>query len=355
MRSGPDGAPALPPEVSIVLPAHRDGATLGDALADVRAQTGCRWECLLLLDGADAATARVAHAVAAEDTRIRLIERPHRGLVATLNEGVALARSPIVVRFDADDRMHPERAARLLAALSADPALTVVTSHVAWESLSPETDGRGMARHCAWLNGLHGHDDLMAMRFVDAPLAHPAVAYLREHVLPFGPYRDGDFAEDHDLWLRLFAAGHRFAVIPEPLVTWRDRPSRLTRSDTRYRDDRRKRLVHDHLVAGPLAAPGRPIRVWGAGAYGRRHVRGLRTAAAARGVDLNFKDFIDIDPKKVGRRLQGDLPVIHADDLGPPDGALLLVAVAAAGARALIEAELASRGWARERDYLLLQ
>lgn len=355
MRSEPEAGLGAPPDVSIVLPAHRDGDTLGEALADVRAQVGCRWECLLMLDGADAATRRAAEAGVGGDGRFRVFERPHRGLVATLNEGVARAAGRVVVRFDADDRMRPDRAARQLEALTEDPSLTVVTSHVAWESLSADTDGRGMARHCAWLNSLLTHEDLAAMRFVDAPLAHPAVAFVRERVLPFGPYRDGDFAEDHDLWLRLFAAGHRFAVIPEPLVTWRDRRDRLTRSDTRYRDDRRKRLVHMHLVAGPLATPGRAIRVWGAGAYGRRHVRGLRAAAAERGARLNLIDFIDIDPKKIGRRLQGDLPVTHADTLGPPDGALLLVAVASPGARALIEAELAEKAWARERDYLLLQ
>jgi hypothetical protein len=198
------------------------------------------------------------------------------------------------------------------------------------------------------------------------------VAFRRSAVLAAtggqGPYRDGDFAEDHDLWLRLFAAGLRFGVIPRPLVTWRDRPDRLTRADLRYRDDRRKRLVHGHLVEA-LAAAGeldRPLLVWGAGAYGRRHVRGLREAAEARGVRLAFRAFLDIDARKVGRTLQGDLPVVPAASLGPPDaalgprgtgscGPLLLVAVASEGARPLIEAQLAALGWCRERDYLILQ
>jgi glycosyltransferase involved in cell wall biosynthesis len=346
---------------TIVLPAWRDAATLGEALADVRAQTGVSWACVLVLDGADAATREVALRSVDGDPRIRVLDRPHEGLVAALNAGVAAAGTDLIVRFDADDRMVADRVAALVDRFTSDPTLAVVTSHVAYASLSSETDGRGMARHVAWLNTLASHEDMFAMRYVDAPLAHPAVAFRRSAVIAAtggqGPYRDGDFAEDHDLWLRLFAAGLRFGVVPRPLVTWRDRPDRLTRADLRYRDDRRKRLVHGHLVDALVAAGEveRPLLVWGAGAYGRRHVRGLREAAEARGVRLAFRAFLDIDPHKVGRVVQGDLPVLDAAALTPPDGALILVAVASGGARPLIEARLAGRGWQRERDYMILQ
>ncbi len=349
------------PEASIILPAFRDGPLVAEALVDVRAQVGVNWECVLVLDGADAPTREAAARAIDGDPRVRILDLPHGGLVSALNAGVAAARAPILVRFDADDRMTPDRVASQVAFLNAHRNVAVVSSHVTYAALDATTDGRGMQRHVAWLNTLCTHDDLAAMRFVDAPVAHPAVAMRRERVLAdlggaadAGLYRDGDFAEDHDLWLRLFAARARFGVVPRPLVTWRDRPGRLTRADLRYRDDRRKRLVHAHLVDGPLAS-GRPIRVWGAGDFGRRHVRGLREAATARGRPLDLRGFLDIDPAKVGRILQGNLRVFNSATLGPPDGGLTLVAVAAAGARPIIEAALAARGHLRERDYLLLQ
>ena len=342
------------PRATVVLPCWRDAATVAEAIGDVRAQRGVAWEAVIVFDGVDTETRAAAFEAIDGDPRFRVLDRAHEGLVAALNAGVAAARAPVIVRFDADDRMVAERVAKQVAWLDAHPETTVVTSHVAWGQVGDGADGRGMERHIAWLASMLDHDDIAAMRFVDAPVAHPAVAYRRDAVLPFGPYRHGDFAEDHDLWLRLIASGHRFGVIAEPLVTWRDRPGRLTRSDVRYRDDRRKRLVHEHLVAGPLGA-GRPLLVWGAGPYGRRHVRGLRAVAESRGISLQFKAFIDIDPMKIGRVLQQDVPVIGPEALGAPDGALLLVAVAAAGARALIEEDLQLRGWRRERDYLLLQ
>ncbi|NIN35662.1 MAG: glycosyltransferase, partial [Gammaproteobacteria bacterium] len=37
------------------------------------------------------------------DSRIRLISRENRGLIATLNEGLELARGKYIARMDADD------------------------------------------------------------------------------------------------------------------------------------------------------------------------------------------------------------------------------------------------------------
>jgi hypothetical protein len=60
--------------------------------------------------------------------------------------------------------------------------------------------------------------------------------------------------------------------------------------------------------------------------------------------------FLEVDPAKIGTRLQG-APVVSWRCLGPPDGTHLLVAVGAKGARQQIRAALAGRGWLEERDF----
>ncbi|WP_418741315.1 glycosyltransferase, partial [Desulfovibrio piger] len=45
-----------------------------------------------------------------KDIRIRLVQRPNKGLISTLNEGIALARSPFIARMDADDIRTPQSA-----------------------------------------------------------------------------------------------------------------------------------------------------------------------------------------------------------------------------------------------------
>ena len=69
---------------------------------------------------------------------------------------------------------------------------------------------------------------------------------------------------------------------------------------------------------------------------------------------------LDIDPAKVGRQIGGHgpspgVPIVHADDLGEPDGRLVLVAVAAPGARDVIAARLDGLGYRPDEDWLPLR
>lgn len=333
----------------MLIPVWNAAATLAEALDDVAAQTMPDWECIVVLDGPSDTSAEIANEYATRDARFRVLARPHEGLVAALNAGLAEVRAPIVARFDADDRMHPERLARQQALLEARPEVGVVTCGVAYDvvGVAPERGGAGMDRHVAWLNSLDTPTQMRAARCIDAPVVHPATAFRTELVNALGGYRDGPFAEDHDLWLRLFQRGVGFGRVPETLVTWRDRADRMTRRDLRYAEDLRRKLVHLHLLEGPLAH--RRARIWGAGRYGRRHAQELLQCGAS--VD----DLIDVDPRKIGQRMAGGLLVVAAASLGPPDGRLILAAVASAGARALIADFLAARGYEEERDWLALQ
>jgi len=349
------------PRVSVLMPVWRAEATLAGALTDLRAQTLTDWECVLVLDGAADASPSIAKHHAAADPRVRLLERPHAGIVAALTAGLAACRAPLVARFDADDRMDPERLALQVAHLDAHPEVALVTCRVRFEVLAPadspsaldvpsaDLSRSGMARHAAWLDTLDTPARIRAARFIDAPVAHPAVTYRKAVVDALGGYRAGPFAEDHDLWLRMFAAGMVFARVDRHLVTWRDRADRLTRTDSRYADAERRALVHLHLLAPGGPAAGRRVRIWGAGEYGRRHAREL----TARGAHVD--DLLDIDPKKVGRKVAGGLPVVSADSLGPPDGRPILVAVASPGARELIAHRLAQRGHREDVDWWALQ
>ena len=335
------------PRVSVLLPVHDAETTLDDALASIAAQTLVDYEAVVVLNGCTDGSAGIARARAACDERVRLIELPKPGLVAALNCGLERARAPIVARLDADDRMMPERLELQLRGLQEHPEWAVIACgvrHTGVDGLRSD----GMARHVAWLNGLTTPEAIRAARFIDAPVAHPSVAFRAEHVRDCGGYRHGDFPEDHDLWLRLLGAGPVIGKVPQVLVEWRDRPERLTRSDPRYRDEAHRRLRHEHLLEGPLAG-GRRCRIWGAGPFGRMHARELRFLGA------RVDDLIDIDPRKIGRQVAGGLRVRGVETIEAPDGRLTLLCVGSRGARAQMEEVLSERGHATERDYLALQ
>lgn len=332
------------PLVSLVLPVHNAAATLARAVAGIRAQTLEDWELLAIDDGSTDATPRVLAGLAAAEPRVRVLSPGRVGLVAALNHGLARARGTFIARLDADDEVHPERLAAQVALLQNDPDLGLVSCLV---SFGGDRDRHaGYAHHVDWLNTLLTPAQIALNRFVESPLAHPSVMFRRELVAQHGGYRDGDFPEDYELWLRWLDAGVRMAKVPRALLTWHDSPARLSRTDPRYAPEAFYRTKAPWLARelGRITG-GRPVWLWGAGKPTRQRAAHLLD----QGVDIAA--YVDIDPHKIGQRIAGR-PVIAPSSLPPPDQAFVLSYVANRGARDLIRAELTTRGYAEGRDFL---
>lgn len=326
--------------VDVLLPARDAAATLAEALASVRAQTFADFRCLVLDDGSRDDTTEIA--AAADDPRVEVHRFPRRGIVATLNEGVARLRAPFVARIDADDRMHPERLARQVDHLVGHRDVDVVSSRVDFfgDALSPE-----MTAYRDWLNSLRTHEEIVADVFVEAPLAHPSVTMRTESLTAIGGYRDVPFPEDYDLWLRAWRAGWTFAKLPETLTEIRDHPRRLTRTDRRYRPRAFFACKAEHLTSA-WGLEGRDVVVWGAGRDGVRAAKALRE----RGVRLRC--LVDVAPTKVGRRRLG-VEIRPAEWLRTHPGCPVVAAVGVKGAREKIRRALREWGYREGEDAVL--
>jgi S-adenosylhomocysteine hydrolase len=133
------------------------------------------------------------------------------------------------------------------------------------------------------------------------------------------------------------------ANVPRVLHFWRERDGRASRRDPRYSADAFRRCKIHFLRHGRLSGHA-SVGIWGAGRVGKAFARTL----AEEGVRV--RHFFDIDPRKIGQRIDG-ARVRDARDAGEPGGAYLLVAVGSNGARELIRAELAVLGMREPRDY----
>jgi cellulose synthase/poly-beta-1,6-N-acetylglucosamine synthase-like glycosyltransferase len=329
------------PRVAVLLPARDAAGTVRAAAASILRQ-GFRDLALVAVDdGSRDGTAAVLGSLAARDRRVRLVAGTGEGIAGALNRGLRHCDADVVVRMDADDVAHPRRVERQLAALEAAPELAAVGSRV---RLFPRgAVAGGMARYAAWVNGLVTPELVARDLLVEAPLVHPASAIRRGVLEAAGGWRDGDFPEDYDLWLRLAAAGHALGNVPEVLLAWRESPGRLTRTDPRYALDRHVALKAAWLAAGTLA-DRREVALWGAGETGRAFARAL----ARHGISVRL--FLEVDRRKIGRTVLG-APVHAFEEAGRARGLPLLVAVGAPGARDLIRAELGRQGFAELRDY----
>ncbi len=331
------------PEVSVGLPFRDAAMTIGECLESVRLQTLESFEVVAIDDGSLDESANIVRAVAAADARFRLLEPGRIGLVAALNLGLGAARAPLVARMDADDVMHVDRLRLQRDALASDPSLALVACQV---ELFPEEHVRaGFREYVRWQNECLTPAQIADDIYVEAPFAHPSVMYRRDVVVALGGYAEGDFPEDYELWLRMAHEGCAMTKIPRVLLRWREGEARATRRDGRYLREVFDRLRADYLSRDARIAPGREIVFWGAGRRTRQRARAL----VERG--LRPSAYVDIDPDKIGRAVEG-VPVCPPESLAREPRPFVLVLVTVHGARDLIAARLDAASYSRGRDYL---
>ena len=323
------------PQVSILMPVRNEEEFLPAALDSLFRQTLEEWELIVVDDGSTDATPRILAEAARRDSRVRLCNSPGTGLPDALNFGLAQCRTDLVARMDGDDICHPRRLERQLNLMLQSPEFGLVAC--GFRNFPRAALGRGMADYEKWQNGLTTHGAVMRDLFVESPFVHPSVMFRRREVEEVGGYRAMGWAEDYDLWLRLAAAGTRFARLPEILFFWRERPGRATRTMADYAAAAFRACKVHHLRRGFLA-DSREVVLAGAGLEGRA----WRRALAAEGIRVGL--WVDVDPRKIGRELHGS-PVV-----GPggarPDGRRLLITVGTRGAREGV------RRWALESGFV---
>lgn len=351
MPQPPLPAPIAPaderPAVSVVLPAWNAAGSLPTALDSLFAQTMTDFEIVAVDDGSDdgGATWDVLTAAASRDRRLRPIRIAHGGIAAALNAGLTAARGRLIARLDADDVCHPRRLEAQATFLDAHPGIGLVSCRVAFGG-DPEA-ARGYLEHVRWANGVLTPEAIRLAIFRESPLPHPSVMFRAGLAERYGGYRQGDFPEDYELWLRWLDHGQAMAKLPDTLVTWNDPPNRLSRTDPRYAPEAFHRIKAGYL-ARFLAAhnPFHPdVIVAGAGRITRRRAEHL----LEHGVRITA--WLDVDPRKTGKVVAGR-PVLPLENVPPPDTCFVLPYVANRGATDVLSAFLTERGFVLGRTFL---
>jgi len=201
--------------ISVLMPVRNAAASLPAALTSLLSQTGCDFEVVAVNDGSDdrGATRDILAAAGRRDPRVRPIHRSHGGIVAALSAGLAVARGEYIARMDADDLCLPGR-------WNARPTTWTPTRR--WGScpagpLSAETrpGPTATASICVGPTACLRPRPSGWPSSGNRPLPHPSVMFRTSLVRRFGGYRQGDFPEDYELWLRWLEAGVVMAKLPE--------------------------------------------------------------------------------------------------------------------------------------------
>jgi glycosyltransferase involved in cell wall biosynthesis len=201
--------------VSVVVAAWNQAAWLGQAIESVRAQTLADWELVVVDDGSTDATREVV-ARHAGDGRIRYVHQAHGERSAARNRGIAASSAPLLAFLDADDLWLPEKLAKQVAALDADPAAGLCYTparfvDAAGRPLPIRKPPRTIAGQ-VFARLMRGNVIILASVLVRRSCL--------DEVGGFDASLPAYGCEDWDLWLRI-ARRWPFAVVDEELTLYR--------------------------------------------------------------------------------------------------------------------------------------
>jgi glycosyltransferase involved in cell wall biosynthesis len=225
------------PAASVILPVCNGGRYLDSAIRSVIGQSFSDFEVLLLNDGSTDDSLSRLEWFAARDSRCRVFSWPNRGLIGTLNEGIRLARSEILIRMDSDDICHATRFQKQIDYLNANPDCVAVGT------LCSLIDPEGLPIRTFVEVTSHEAIDAAHLAGNGGNIAHPTVAMRKSLVLACGGYRDQfPHAEDLDLFLRLAEVG-RLANLPEVLLDYRQHRGSIGYRHAEVQRDSARRAV----------------------------------------------------------------------------------------------------------------
>ncbi len=203
------------PSVSVILPVFNAERYIAPAVLSILDQTFRDFELIIINDGSTDQSQAILEKLAAGDDRVRLISRPNTGYVPALNEAIELSTGEFIARMDADDICLPDRLAKQVAYLRANPDCVLLGTHVA----QMDQDGAviGPMRDIAF-----GHETIVhALLRRGWPMVHPSVMMRTSAVRQIGGYVV-EFCpnEDHDLFLKLSEIG-QLENLPDVLLRYR--------------------------------------------------------------------------------------------------------------------------------------
>ena len=202
------------PQISVIMPVYNGERFLQQAVDSILTQTFKDFELIIIDDGSSDRSPEIIEAYRKNDPRIRVHRQPRNmGLVEALNTGCRLATGEYIARMDADDICLPERFAKQVQYLDANPQVGFVGTWVKY------IDAFGKNMDKAWQPPITPILTRWTLMFCSSPLAHPSWLFRRSIINRLKFYRPVK-VEDYELLVRASEITE-LANIPEILLEYR--------------------------------------------------------------------------------------------------------------------------------------
>lgn len=206
--------------ISVILPAYNVAEYIKQSIDSILSQSFRDFELIIINDGSTDSTAEII--LQYDDPRIIYVDNEdNKGLVYSLNKGIAMSNGKYIARMDADDVASPDRLETQFRFMEINPETDICGS---WMNIL-ENEGKTVG-------GIRGvvHNPIQLLSKGNF-LFHPTIlmkrSFLSENKLEYQEY---ECAEDYKLWLEAAKKGANFYVIPEPLLSYRFSTSQTSNS-----------------------------------------------------------------------------------------------------------------------------
>ncbi|HEY5892969.1 MAG TPA: glycosyltransferase [Chthoniobacterales bacterium] len=208
------------PPVSVVIAAYNEQKVIAGTLRSVLdTDYAGELEIVVINDGSKDDTLGAVREVMINEPRIRLIDQGNAGKSVALRNGIAAAKSEIIVFLDADTSFERETIRRLVAPL-ANPKVGAVSGHAKVGNL------RSFIARCQSLEYICGFNlDRQAYAAWNCITVAPGAisAFRKRSIAEAGGISTGTLAEDTDITLQLHRARWEVAYAPGA-VAWTEAP-----------------------------------------------------------------------------------------------------------------------------------
>lgn len=221
------------PLVTVLMPVYNGEKYLAEAIDSILQQTLSDFVLLIIEGGSKDNSLKIIQEY--QDPRIRIIhqDKEKPGVSAAANQGFENAKGKYIARMDCDDVSHPERLQKQVNFMDANSDVGVCGT---W--IIKQNEGKlGKV-----IKFPLTFDEIRATLFYVTPFAQPSVmirrSMLQENNLLYST--EFIYGEDFDLWIRC-SEYFQLANLPEVLLTYRIRPTSLSRS--------KKKELPNHLIS----------------------------------------------------------------------------------------------------------
>lgn len=295
-----DGGPT--PTLSVVMPAYNAERYIGRAIESILDQSFTDLELIIYLDAPTDGTAEVARQYAARDSRVVVIDNEDSaGVCVGLNRAIAASHGTFIGRMDADDISIPDRFARQLDVMRANPDVVIVGSDALHINTEDEILGLSIAgpRTAAEFRRLQAAGELTVVLDGTALMRRSAL----EAVGGYDPSMP--IAQEVDLHSRMASQGVVIAI-GEPLLLYRLHPD--SRVATRFFEGRG---MHRYVKARNRAIlEGRPTMSY------REYLASERDLPLSHRARIRLSDLGQFHYRTAGVRLAGGQSVAAVAHLG---------------------------------------